>query len=111
VSGGAQRTEPSEALSVCADKAGAPAIRPLSGDVLSEPTLEIVARTLYETMERLDAGTNEYVEWHNLPDRDREFYALTIRRLLLRKREILELLSDHDMIAGHVKEGEKPDCN
>jgi len=41
---------------------------------------------------------------------DREFYALTVRRLLsLRKVELLELLSDNDKIAGRIPKGEQSD--
>ena len=47
----------------------------------------ILGRILYEELERLDPGSEEYVEWEDLIDRDRTLYKLCIRRLSL----------DHDM--------------
>jgi hypothetical protein len=72
-------------------------------------TLERVAVCLYETMEHLDPGEADYVEWQDLPDRDREFYALTVRRLLaLRKVDLLELLSDDHDVGRRIPASEKP---
>lgn len=42
-----------------------------------------LARCLYETMEFLDPGTDE-VMWDDLTMREREFYILTIKELVLR---------------------------
>jgi hypothetical protein len=70
--------------------------RPLDGEILTADPLATLAKALYEAMEHLDPGTEDYIEWRDLPERDRDFYLLTIRRLLLRKAEFLELFSHDD---------------
>lgn len=71
---------------------------------------EKLSRVLYETLEHLDPGCDESLEWEALPPRDRELYGYCISALLAR-RSLLQEATDDDMITGHAKTGEKSDCN
>ncbi|HEV2187310.1 MAG TPA: hypothetical protein VGR70_08885 [Stellaceae bacterium] len=58
-----------------------------------------LAQHLYETMQRLNPGTNTRIEWTGLPDSDRRFYVLTVQSLLRRRDELLEAIPHSDNVA------------
>ncbi len=44
--------------------------------------LDDLARTLYDTMEHLDPGPSDRIDWEALSVREKEFYRTCIRSLL-----------------------------
>jgi hypothetical protein len=64
------------------------------------PAVMELARLLYETMEHLDPGSGGGSSWGELPDRDVEFYALSVEALIEARSVVQRALADDDMIFG-----------
>ena len=68
---------------------------------------EILARCLYETLERLAPGVGDYVEWDDLSGWQRDLYRNTVERLLVERDVLVEALklADDHMVLGRSEEG------
>ena len=69
--------------------------------VIQNEPVNRLARILYEEMERLDPGYDEYVPWSNLRERDKTFYALSVQALLRQRAIIKAALSSDQEVPRH----------
>jgi hypothetical protein len=67
--------------------------------------IEGLARALYDAMEKHDPLDDPFVEWGDLPERDRQFYRVCIRELGAR-RGLLRRLADDNEIGRHIERHE-----
>jgi hypothetical protein len=61
-----------------------------------------LARILYETMEKLTPGVEDYIEWPDLDELQRSLYAHAVTRLLA-ERDLIGCalaLADHNAVDG-----------
>jgi hypothetical protein len=73
-----------------------------------ENALDALGRVLYERMERLAPGCDEYVEWKDLPQWQRDLHRHGVEAVLDETdllRLVLPLADDH-VIHGRTKERE-----
>jgi hypothetical protein len=61
----------------------------------SSAILEL-ARILYDEMENLDPGGDDYLAWNKLTDLEREFYRQCIKAILARRDLLSECLPSND---------------
>ena len=57
--------------------------------------VECLSRCLYERLEHLDPGANEFVEWPDLRERARELYRHCIRGVFDREPEAAGLVASN----------------
>jgi hypothetical protein len=55
-----------------------------------------LARVLYDEMENLDPGGDDYVAWNNLTDLEREFYRQCVKAILAHRDLVSVCLSRND---------------
>jgi hypothetical protein len=72
----------------------------------NEEALTLLAKKLYETMERLDPPTDMSApdpNWANLGSHSREFYISCVEALLLERETILSAFADDDIVLRRVE--------
>ena len=74
---------------------------PLEGVVMSGDPIVRLGRVLYEAMEHLDPGFDDYVKWDDSSEREREFCVLCVKAILQQRALVDAALASDNHVSRH----------